>query len=128
MSLLFNMLSRLVIAFLPKSKHLLISWLKSPSEVILEPPKIKFVTVFPSICHEVMLEKIEGKRRRGRQRMSWFDGIADSVDMGLLKLWEIVEEHGSLACCSSWGYNESDMTEGPNSSNRIHSQQEFESQ
>ena len=127
MSLLFNMLSRLVIAFLPKSKHLLISWLKSPSEVILEPPKIKFVTVFPSICHEVMLGKIEGKRRKGRQRMSWFDGITDSMDMGLLKLWE-TETHGSLACCSSWGHKESDMIEGVNSSNRVHSQQEFESQ
>ena len=45
MSLLFNMLSRLVIAFLPRSKRLLISWLQSPSAVILEPPKIKFVTV-----------------------------------------------------------------------------------
>ena len=45
MSLLFNMLSRLVIAFLPRSKHLLISWLQSPSSVILEPKKIKSVTV-----------------------------------------------------------------------------------
>ena len=57
MSLLFNMLSRLVIAFLPRSKHLLISWLQSPSGVILEPPKIKSATfsiVSPSICHEVM--------------------------------------------------------------------------
>ena len=57
MSLLFNMLSRLVIAFFPKSKHLLISWLQSPSEVILEPKKIKSVTVStvsPTICHEVM--------------------------------------------------------------------------
>ena len=57
MSLLFNMLSRLVIAFLPRSKHLLISWMQSPSAVILEPPKIKSVTVSivsPSICHEVM--------------------------------------------------------------------------
>ena len=44
MSLLFNMLSRLVIAFLPRSKHLLISWLQSPSAVILEPPKIKSLT------------------------------------------------------------------------------------
>ena len=49
MSLLFNMLSRLVIAFLPRSKRLLISWLQSPSEVFLEPPKIKSVTVSPSI-------------------------------------------------------------------------------
>ena len=57
MSLLFNMLSRLVIAFLPRSKHLLISWLQSPSGVILEPKKIKSVTVSivsPSISHEVM--------------------------------------------------------------------------
>uniref|UniRef100_A0AC11D7I6 Uncharacterized protein n=1 Tax=Ovis aries TaxID=9940 RepID=A0AC11D7I6_SHEEP len=57
MSLLFNMLSRLVIAFLPRSKHLLISWLQSPSAVILEPKKIKSVTVSIvslSICHEVM--------------------------------------------------------------------------
>ena len=56
-SLLFNMLSGLVIAFLPRSKRLLISWLQSPPAVILEPPKIKSVTVFivsPSICHEVM--------------------------------------------------------------------------
>ena len=57
MSLLFNMLSRLVITFLPRSKHLLISWLQSPSAVILETPKIKLATVSTvssSICHEVM--------------------------------------------------------------------------
>ena len=57
MSLLFNILSRLVIAFLPRSKGLLISWLQSPSAVILEPKKIKSVTVSivsPSICHDVM--------------------------------------------------------------------------
>ena len=57
MSLLFNMLSRFVIAFLPRSKRLLISWLQSPSEVIVEPQKIKsdnVTTVYPSICHEVM--------------------------------------------------------------------------
>ena len=53
MSLLFNMLSRLVIAFLPRSKHLLISWLQSPSAVILEPLKINSLTV-SIICHEVM--------------------------------------------------------------------------
>ena len=58
MSLLFNMLSRLVITFLLRSKRLLISWLQSPSAVILEPPKIKSVavsTVSPSISHEVMV-------------------------------------------------------------------------
>ena len=57
MSLLVNMLSRLVIIFLPKSKCLLISWLQSPSAVILEAKKLKSVTisiVSPSICHEVM--------------------------------------------------------------------------
>ena len=54
MSLLFNMLSRLVIVFLPRRKRLLISWLQSPSAVILEPKKIKSATVSPSICHEVM--------------------------------------------------------------------------
>ena len=57
MSLLFNMLSKLVITFLSRSKHLLISWLQSPSAVILEPPKIKSDTisiVSPFICHEVM--------------------------------------------------------------------------
>ena len=57
MSLLLNMLSRSVIAFLPRSKHLLISWLQSLSAVILEPPEIKSATVstlYPSICYEVM--------------------------------------------------------------------------
>ena len=57
MALLFNILSRLVIAFLPRSKRLLISRLQSPSAMILKPKKIKSLTVsivFPSICHEVM--------------------------------------------------------------------------
>ena len=57
LSLLLNMLSRIVMVFLPRRKHLLISWLQSESSVILKPKKIKSVTVFtlsPSICHEVM--------------------------------------------------------------------------
>ena len=57
MSRIFNMISRFIIAFLPSSRHLLISWLQSPSAVILEPKKIKSATisiVYPSICHEVM--------------------------------------------------------------------------
>ena len=57
MSLLFNMLSRLLITFLPRSKRLLISWLQSPSAVILEPKKVKSATVSivsPSVCHEVV--------------------------------------------------------------------------
>ena len=62
MSLLFNMLSRLVITFLPRSKHLLISWLQSPSVVILEPPKIKSDTVSAvslSICHDLSFLNVE---------------------------------------------------------------------
>ena len=57
MSRLLNMMSRLVIAFLPRSKHLLISWLQSPSAVVLEPKKMKSLrvsNVYPSICHEMM--------------------------------------------------------------------------
>ena len=54
MSLLFNMLTRFIIAFLPGSKHLLISWIQSPSAVILGHKKIKSVIMSPSICHEVI--------------------------------------------------------------------------
>ena len=54
LSLLFHMMSRVVIAFLPRRKRLLISWLQSPSAVILDPRKIKSATVSSSICHEVM--------------------------------------------------------------------------
>ena len=54
MSLLFNILSRFIIAFVPRSKCLLISWLQSPSAVILEPKKTMYATVSPPICHEVM--------------------------------------------------------------------------
>ena len=64
MSLLFNMLSRLVIAFLLRSKRLLISWLQSPSAVVLEPKKIKSLIIsiiYPSICHEGFPGGSEGK-------------------------------------------------------------------
>ena len=57
-----------------------------------------------------MLGKIEGGRRRGQQRMRWLDGITDSIDMNLSKLWELVMDMG-LVCCSLWGRKESDMTE-----------------
>ena len=56
----------------------------------------------------VMLGKIEGRRRRGRQRMRWFDGITDSMDMGL---GGVGDRQGGLACCDSWGRKESDTTE-----------------
>ena len=54
--------------------------------------------------------KIEGRRRRGRQRMGWLDSIIDSMDLSLRKLWEIVKD-GSLVFCSPWGRKESDTTE-----------------
>ena len=78
MSLLFNMLSRLVITFLPRSKRLLISWLQSPSSVILEPRKINSATVStvsPSIWHEVIL--------LGRKVMTNLDSISKSRDITL---------------------------------------------
>ena len=59
----------------------------------------------------LMLGKIEGRRRRGRQRMKWLDGITDSMDMGLGGLWELVMDREAMACCSSWGCKELDMTE-----------------
>jgi len=58
-----------------------------------------------------MLEKIEGRRRKRWQRMRWLDGIINSMDMSLNKLWEIVKEQGSLACCNPWGHTELDTTE-----------------
>ena len=64
-----------------------------------------------SLEKTLMLGKIEGRRRRGRQRRRWLDGITDSVDMGLGKLRELVMGQGGLACCDSWGRKESDTTE-----------------
>ena len=61
-----------------------------------------------SLQQTLTLGKIEGRRRRGRQRMRWLDGITDSVDVSLS---ELQDGQGGLACCDSWGRTESDTTE-----------------
>ena len=58
-----------------------------------------------------MLGKIEGGKRRGRQRMRWLDGITDVMDMSLSRLWELVMDREALAFCSPWGCKESDNKE-----------------
>ena len=58
----------------------------------------------------LMLGKIEGRRRRGQQRMKWLDGITDSMDMSLSKLGEIVKDRQACLGCSSWGLKELDTT------------------
>ena len=63
-----------------------------------------------SLEKTLKLGKIEGRRKRGQQRMRWLDGISDSVDMSLSKLWE-TDRQGSLACSNAWGRKETDMTE-----------------
>ena len=63
-----------------------------------------------SLEKTLMLGGIEARRRRGRQRMRWLDGIADLMDMSLSELRESVMDRG-LACCDSWGHKVSDMTE-----------------
>ena len=63
-----------------------------------------------SLEKTLMLGGIEGRRRRGRQRMRWLDGITDSMDISLCELWELVAR-GVLVCCDSWDRKESNMTE-----------------
>ena len=63
-----------------------------------------------SLEKTLMLGKIEVRRRRGWQRIRWLDGITDSIDMGLSRLWELVME-GCGSCCDSWDCKESDTTE-----------------
>ena len=64
-----------------------------------------------SLEKTLMLGKIEGRRRRGQQKMRCLEGITDSMDMSLSKLCELVIRQGSLACCSPWGGKESDTFE-----------------
>ena len=64
-----------------------------------------------SLEKTLVLEKIEGRRRKGRQRMRWLDGISDSMDMSLSELQEMVKDREAWQCCSPWGRTESDMTE-----------------
>ena len=59
----------------------------------------------------LMLGKVEGRRKRGQQRMGWSDGITDSMDMGLSELQEFGDGQGGLTCCGSWGHKELDTTE-----------------
>ena len=72
-----------------------------------------------SLERTLMLGKIDGRRRRGRQRMRWLDGITDSMDMSLSKLQEIVKGQEILVCCSLQGHKESGMTERRNSKQLI---------
>ena len=72
-----------------------------------------------SLEKTVTVGKIGGRRRRGRQRMRWLDGMTDSMDMSLSKLWEMVKDRGSLVCCSLWDHKESDMPERLNNTKDV---------
>ena len=64
-----------------------------------------------SVENTLMLGKIEGRRRRGQQRMTWLDGITDLMDMSLSKLWELVMDREAWRCCRPWGHKELGMTQ-----------------
>ena len=125
MSLLFNMLSRWVISFLPRSKCLLISWLQSPSAVILEPRKIKSDTVFtasPSISHEVVGLDAGGSvvkkplamqeiQETWVQSLGWEDPLEEGWQPTPVFLPGESQGRQSLVGCHLWGRTELDMTE-----------------
>ena len=101
MSLLFNMLSRLVITFLPRSKCLLISWLQSPSAVILVPRKIKSATVSPFICHEVMgLDDATGDQWRNHSRNN--EGMEPKQKQH--PLVDVTGDGSKVQCCKEQYY------------------------
>ena len=64
-----------------------------------------------SLGKTLMLGMIEGRRRRGQQKMRWLDGIINSMDMSLSKLWEMVKDRKDWQCCSPWGHKGSSTTE-----------------
>ena len=72
-----------------------------------------------SLEKTLVLGKIEGKRRRGPQRVRGLDGITGLVDTSLSKLWGLVMDRGSLVCCSPWGHKESDTTERLNNNKEL---------
>ena len=72
---------------------------------------VHFIQRVDSFEKTLMLGRIGGRRRRGRQRMRCLDGIIDSMDVSLGELWELVMDRGGLACCNSWGRKELDTTE-----------------
>ena len=72
-----------------------------------------------SLEKTLMLGGIGGRRRRGRQRMRWLDGITDSMDMSLSELWELVMDKGGLVCCSPLSFKESNTTQQLNGTELI---------